>query len=159
MAFNRCCQANIISRADRLFSLLFVPFHTSTEWNLISIRMVQREFIHSSMTKTAWTITLSKPLFPTYKLFGKTGETDSSSLLLPHFFQHALFRTPKVGSQAPAQALSLVEGPGWNGEKFNLKGAKSASKNCSYTTAKSPPSTSPEAIMRGQTKTRWTYCA
>ncbi|CAF98490.1 unnamed protein product, partial [Tetraodon nigroviridis] len=73
--------------------------------------------------------------------------------------EHALFRTPKVGSQAPAQALSLVEGPGWNGEKFNLKGAKSASKNCSYTTAKSPPSTSPEAIMRGQTKTRWTYCA
>lgn len=165
VAFKRCCHADVISRADSLFSLLFVPFHTPNEWDakdLISVRTVQREFIHSSMTNTVCAITPSEPLLPTYKLFGKTGETDSFQVLSPHFptfSKRVLFRTPRVGSQDSTRALSLVQGPGWNREKFNLKGAKSASKNCPFTTAKSPPSTSPGTIMRGQTKTRWTYWA
>lgn len=129
VAFKRCCHADVISRTDSLFSLLFVLFHTSTEWDtkdLMSVGTVQREFVHSSMTNTVWAITPSEPLLPTYQLFGKTGETDSFQVLpLPLFyFFYRPFQDPK--GWKPSSCSCSVPGsrPGMEWWEIQFKRSK-----------------------------------
>lgn len=112
-----------------LFSLLFVYFHTSFHHSKSFMSVtVQRKFIHSSITNTG----RENPsrliaITPNMRVVWQNRWYWFHPRIFPYFyfiFLPSFFGSLRAGSQMQALALSLVQGPGWNGEKFNLREEK-----------------------------------
>lgn len=151
-------------RLTVLFSLLFVYFHTSFHpTKSFMSGTVQREFIHSSIANTGRenlsrliTITLNMRVIwqNRWYWFGPR--------IFPYLFSFFWIAFQEPEGWKPNASSRSIPGPRprlewWEIQFKRRKKAPRTAPPLPHLTPKSPPSTSPGAILRSQTKTRCTY--